>query len=133
MFNGFVFNKAVKKLNVDVAAVVGRDPEIGVKSQNLVNALFLDGQLFSFAGVTGLIFGESATDNIITFSKVAVNMDQKTINSAAALLGASGSAPKLVSGLIKINSVDFSIVSGNDISIKSLIIQLLGYLASFGS
>ena len=122
--NGLQFAPRNRNVAIHCNAIVSRDPQIGSKVQNMVNYVLQDSSPPSFAGFTGLIFGLSSTVNIITFSKVGVNIDTPTlISMTKSIISASNvslaSLTKFIPpGLIKVQGSDVGINSPTDVSIK---------------
>jgi hypothetical protein len=113
---GIKFMPQNQGTNIDARAVLSRNAQLASKIQRLANALLLDEALPSFAGVTGLSFGASGTNKIVTFSKIAVDVNTTDIKD---MLAGSGSDSSSLSsfikpGMVKLAGADFALDNPTD-------------------
>ncbi|KAJ3251593.1 hypothetical protein HK103_002237 [Boothiomyces macroporosus] len=124
---GLKFYPQSSGTDINGQAVIGRDPAIGSKVQKFVNALVADDRTKSpsFAGVTGLSFGASPTQNFVTFSKVVVDVRTDTILNI--LLPSNSSTSDMIqsvvnmlpANLIKATGADVAVTSASDVGLST--------------
>ncbi|KAJ3325027.1 hypothetical protein HDV06_005616 [Boothiomyces sp. JEL0866] len=125
--SGLKFYPQSSGTDINGQAVIGRDPAIGSKVQKFVNALVADDrtQSPSFAGVTGLSFGASPTQNFVTFSKVVVDIRTDTILNIVIPSNSSTSdliqsvVDMLPANLIKATGADVAVTSASDVRLST--------------
>ncbi|KAJ3274151.1 hypothetical protein HDV01_003434 [Terramyces sp. JEL0728] len=123
---GLKFYPQSSGTDINGQAVIGRDAAISSKVQKFVNALTADDrtQNPSFAGVTGLSFGASPTQNFVTFSKVVVDVRTDTILNV--VLPSSNSTDivqtvvnMLPANLIKATGLDATVSSASNVALSA--------------
>ena len=110
--SGLKFFPQVHGTNIDASAILARDGQVPGKVQKLADAILNDTPLPSYAGITGLAFGASSSNKIVTFSKIVVDVDSTAIKTALASSGSAKSSGSLLkAGMVKVRDIDISLNS----------------------
>jgi hypothetical protein len=121
---GLKFQPTPGGVGLNGVAVLTREQQLPEKIQKLADALLKDSALPSYAGVTGLRFGTSVSQNFQTFSKIIVDVKSTTmVKVAKKFLGDSEDAlgqilGRLPAGMVKMQGLDFAVTSSTDVSLR---------------
>jgi hypothetical protein len=113
--NGIKFFPKSDGTAIDARMIISKDAQIPSKVQSLADVLINDQDAgSSYAGINKFAFGLSASSQIVTFSKLNIDMNTKTIKSL--LSSQSSKSSSLLSSfitpnMIKLESADFSLDS----------------------
>lgn len=121
--NGINFSPSAVITRLDSRILFHKSPEISSKAQNLIDTFVSAKPSPSYLGIKGLSFGESASKNIITFSKLAIDINT---SSLIELMKSRTSETDLINvmlgytkpNMVKLNSVDFAVESSSDVNLK---------------
>ncbi|KAI8928450.1 hypothetical protein BC831DRAFT_548409 [Entophlyctis helioformis] len=136
---GLQFFPQVQGTNIDAALTFSNDPRLPAKLQVLVDAVLKGTPLPSYIGVSGITFGLSATTNIITFSKISVQVGTAAITGLLSGGGSSSDAPSsgglLPPNFLTLTGVDAGLVSSQAlaVAVQSTIINPLPLSISIGT
>ncbi|KAJ3258576.1 hypothetical protein HK103_003536 [Boothiomyces macroporosus] len=113
--NGIDFKPSTSGTTINAAAVIQRGDVLESKIQNLADALLMDGSLPSYFGLTGLVFGDSLKSNIVTFSKVILDFNTTTLQTA--VRNENFVTPSLPNNFIAIKGVNLQVASSSKIAV----------------
>jgi hypothetical protein len=92
-------------IEVDANAFISRNPNLPQKFQKLVDYYLSSANSLSYVGLSGLIFGSSPSNNIVTFSQIVIEIESsKILGGGKSSLSLAPSAIKLEKGDIKVHS-----------------------------
>ncbi|RKO89167.1 hypothetical protein BDK51DRAFT_34777, partial [Blyttiomyces helicus] len=114
--NGLIFNPGFP-VDINASAILSRDPALPPKIQSLVSSFLSTQALPSYAGITGLIFGPSASQAFVTFSKIKVQLSTAKFQGWAARAYAGLSTTLLQPGMVKVQGVDLDVVTSRNLTV----------------
>ena len=120
MPTGLQFYPKAQGTNIDANAILSRDPNFSVSAQKLVDIVMHTDAPSTGVGINGLRFGNSATQNIVTFSKIAMQADSKMLMDKLDLnsMMSSFSLSKLLpAGTLKLEGGDLAVESSSDVTL----------------
>jgi hypothetical protein len=121
---------------INAAVVLNRDEQLGEKIQKLADSLLGNSEVPSHFGITNLRLGLSPSNQLVTFSKIAVDLDTGSIKKLLGGSNAPSAGVPLKPGMIKLDSLDLTVNSATELtaSVSSRIDNPLSQLTvSIGS
>ncbi|KAJ3365322.1 hypothetical protein HDU91_002252 [Kappamyces sp. JEL0680] len=115
--SGLNFAPSDSGTGINAALVLNRDAALPGKIQKAANALLKSGAAPSSVGLTGLAFGVSAANHIVTFSKLVVDINTDTILAAAQKLSLPALNLALAPGMVKLLDADVSMPTSNSLAV----------------
>jgi hypothetical protein len=116
MPNGLKFFPQSGGTAINAAVVLNRDEQLEGKIQKLADSVLGNSETPSHFGFTNLRFGTSSANQLITFSKIVVDLDTASIKKLLDGSGAPSTSLPLKPGMIKLDSLDLTVNSATELS-----------------
>ncbi|KAI9095606.1 hypothetical protein DFS34DRAFT_184515 [Phlyctochytrium arcticum] len=114
---GLKFAPSANPVALNAQAVLSRAPELPAKVQSLVDSILKDGAPPSNVGITNILFGPSANQTFVTFSKIAVELSTDGLKEMSGKMMDGMKSSLLKPGMIKFQSADLEVVSSTDVNV----------------
>ena len=122
LVNGIKYSRSVTKMPLNAASIISKDPQTKRNFVKLGNTITGSGEQFSAIGTSNFRIGSSSTNQIVTFSKVVVELPATFVKAKIADTVNQLKSQSAVGGpkepLAKVTSADFQILSATDISLQ---------------
>ncbi|KAI9009752.1 hypothetical protein BC832DRAFT_385864 [Gaertneriomyces semiglobifer] len=117
MPTGLQFIPNAGPVNINAEAILSREPALPGALQNLVNGFLKDGSIPTYAGVTNLVFGPSAQNAFITFSKISIELNIADMKDLVNRVVENLKGSLLKPGMVKVTGADLEVATSTKLNL----------------